>query len=225
MWGKDDVNEEAPWRAPKWIFPIHEPQRVVSKYILNCRDSSTCHWIQNGSRNIQCDVLGYSGHIPIEFAPDIVIVAEDKCLLKIKSNSYDIRYICPCVRLCLLYCPLRSSSVNMIISGTSNTSCNYLQRKSAYIRKNSSEPYFVNSNGTVYPTCILSLIGPRPVYKKNGPPTHIDGGSDLNLDDWIQRLRAWTYAAYDQWLSGTAPVDCLQQSTVYQILRLNWGSW
>ena len=30
--------------------------------------------------------------------------------------------------------------------------------------------YFVNSNGIECPTCMLSLLGPLPVYKKNGTP-------------------------------------------------------
>lgn len=32
------------------------------------------------------------------------------------------------------------------------------------------EGYFVKTNGTIWPKCMLSLLGPRPVYKKNGFP-------------------------------------------------------
>jgi hypothetical protein len=133
------------------------------------------------SGNIECDVLGYSSNIPVECPSHIIIITEDECLLEVKPNSYDIRRIRPGIRLYLLYCPLLreyvSSSVNMIMSGTSNTSCNHLyesQQTSAMSFTNqptsNSSCYLVNSNGTVCPTCILSLLGPRPVYKKNGSP-------------------------------------------------------
>jgi len=61
------------------------------------------------------------------------------------------------------------SPVSWMTNGTSKTSCNHLFgiRTRKRLQK---ETYFVKTNGIMCPICTLSLLGPRPVYKKNGFP-------------------------------------------------------
>lgn len=60
--------------------------------------------------------------------------------------------------------------VNCTTSGTSKTSCNHLGYTQDGVFASSGDTYFVNTNGTICPRCMLSLLGPRPVYRNHGLP-------------------------------------------------------
>jgi len=59
--------------------------------------------------------------------------------------------------------------VNWMTRGTSNTSCNHLQIVSEDASGDEGT-HLVKTKGIMCPKCILSLLGPLPVYRKNGFP-------------------------------------------------------
>ena len=60
--------------------------------------------------------------------------------------------------------------VSWITNGTSKTSCIHLCKLRILRFPTLSGAHFVNINGIIWPRCMLSLLGPRPVYKKKGLP-------------------------------------------------------
>lgn len=141
---------------------------------------------------VVADLTRDFGHVTVESTADVVVVTEDERLFQVEPDGDDIARVSKRKSACLLDLefvleqellvvygtPLATrqngyrghSPVNWTTRGTSKTSCNHLEESSTQAHRGINATHFVKTKGTICPKCMLSLLGPRPVYKKKGFP-------------------------------------------------------
>ena len=70
---------------------------------------------EDGSCNVQCNVLGDSGDVLVKCSSHVIIIAEDECLLGVESNGNDIFRITTGITLNFLNCTFFGEDVFLII--------------------------------------------------------------------------------------------------------------
>ena len=186
IWGKELENEGAAWMAAKWHFPMLSLTRIKSQSQVPYETVSS-RVLESKSRFglCDCDLSWNSGDIPIKCSTNKVKVTEDEGLFGLETDGNNV--FCGWLGICVSLLDLEVvfeqklfvvwSVVNL--RSFPNNECHlsaeqprghqrhpattYWKSEQAY---GTNYPiYFVNMNGIICPRCMLSLLGPLPVYR------------------------------------------------------------
>lgn len=116
-------------------------------------------------------------HILVETASHVAPISEDEGFLHVEPESNDVHNIFfrPGLDFFLGLLEFSEDVLLVVCHHNDQRDIEYILQPPVRLLASHSlrcdyPTYLVNSKGIVWPRCILSLLGPRPVYRKKGSP-------------------------------------------------------